>query len=348
MLSAIELPRFTFPGKDALAGPPATIRDVARAANLSVASVSRALNGRDNVHPETRKRVLAAVTSLGYTPNAAARSLSTAKSHAIGVVLPDLHGEYFGELVRGMDAAASERGYLLLLSNMHADSALASQAMGAMRGRVDGLIVMAPQIGASDLERALPAGLRAVLVNSPDEAGYSAIRVDNRGAVRAMIAHLLDAGRRSIVHLAGMQDNLDGAERRDAYLAAMAQLAPDLPVRVLEGDFSEASGERLVANLLADGAAFDAVFAANDMMALGAMMALRDAGIEVPGKVAVAGCDDVPLARYLSLTTIRCDMVGMGARAVARLIDEMHDKTSEPMTQLIEPELVVRGTTGRG
>lgn len=348
MLSAIGLRAFTFLGKDTLADPPATIRDVARAANLSVASVSRVLNSHDNVHPDTRMRVLKAVQSLGYTPNAAARSLSTAKTHAIGVVLPDLHGEYFGELVRGMDMAASERGYLLLLSNMHADSALASQAMGAMRGRVDGLIVMAPQIAAGALEKALPTGLRSVLVNSPTEEGHSAIRVDNRGGVKAMIAHLLDSGRTNIVHLAGMPDNLDGAERRDAYLAAMAELAPGLPVRVLEGDFSEASGERLVAGLLAEGARFDAIFAANDMMALGALLALRAAGVDVPGKVAVAGYDDVPLARYLSLTTIRCDMAGMGAKAVTRLIDEIQDKTSEPAIELLEPELVVRGTTGRG
>jgi LacI family transcriptional regulator len=163
-----------------------------------------------------------------------------------------------------------------------------------------------------------------------------------------MIAQLLASGRTNIVHLAGMPDNLDGAERRDAYLAAMAELAPGLPVRVLEGDFSEASGERLVAGLLAEGARFDAIFAANDMMALGALLALRAAGVDVPGKVAVAGYDDVPLARYLSLTTIRCDMAGMGAIAVTRLIDEIQDKTSEPAIELLEPELVVRGTTGRG
>lgn len=329
-----------------MAQQPATIRDVARAANLSVASVSRALNGHDNVHPDTRTRVLAAAKALGYTPNAAARSLSTSKTHAIGVALPDLHGEYFGELVRGMDMAASARGYLLLLSNVHADSALASQAMSAMRGRVDGLIVMAPQIAAGDLERALPAGLRAVLINSPAEPGYSALRIDNHCGVKAMIAHLLETGRTRIVHLAGMRDNLDGAEREDAYRAAMAELAPDLPVRVLEGDFSEASGEALVSDMLASGKGFDAIFAANDMMALGAMMALREAGVDVPGQVAVAGYDDVPLARYLSLSTIRCDMAGMGAKAVTQLIEEIQNKTVAPTIQFLEPELVIRGTTG--
>ena len=160
---------------------PATIRDVARVSELSVASVSRVLNGHNNVHPDTRQKVLDAMQALGYSPNAAARSLSTAKAHAIGVVLPDLHGEFFSELMRGMDQAASKRGYMLLMSNMHADSLLAGQAMGAMRGRVDGLIVMAPQLSAQDLARTLPIGLPAVLINSPDDAGHHNLRIDNRG-----------------------------------------------------------------------------------------------------------------------------------------------------------------------
>lgn len=331
-----------------MAGQPATIRDVARAAELSVASVSRVLNGFANVHPDTRKRVLEAVTALGYVPNAAARSLSTARTQAIGVVLPDLYGEFFSELVRGMDKAASARGYMLLLANIHADSALAGQAMGAMRGRVDGLVVMAPQIAAKDLETALPAGIPAVLINSLAKSGQHAIKVDNRAGVRAMVEHLLASGRKHIVHVSGPTDNVDGAERRAAFLEAMADLAPSLEARMIEGDFSEESGERAVKDLLAEGATFDAVFAANDMMALGVLVALRAAGIAVPADVAVAGCDDVPLARYLSLSTIRCDMVGMGEQAIARLLDQIEKKPHEPEIDLITPELVVRETTGRG
>lgn len=331
-----------------LANSPATIRDVARVAKLSVASVSRVLNGHSNVHPDTRQRVLDAVNLLGYAPNAAARSLSTARTHAIGVVLPDLYGEFFGELVRGMDRVASERGYLLLLSNMHADSTLAGQAMGAMRGRVDGLIVMAPQIAARDLEKALPVGIPTVLVNSPEEGGLHALKVDNHKGVRAMVSHLLQTGRKHIIHLAGIVGNIDGAERKQAYLDAMADLAPDLPVRVLDGDFTEASGEALVAELLAEDARFDAIFAANDMMALGVLLALREARIDVPGQVAVAGYDDVPLARYLSLSTVRCDMVGMGALAIERLVDEIEKKGTGPALELLEPELIVRTTTVNG
>src|SRR6478735_1411005 len=134
----------------------ATIRDVARRAQLSVATVSRALNGFENVSDEARERIASAVQELGYVPHAGARSLSLARAHAIGVVLPDLHGEFFSECVRGMDREARRRGYLLLLSNMHDDSEQAAVALRAMRGRVDGLLVMAPHIPLGSLERALP------------------------------------------------------------------------------------------------------------------------------------------------------------------------------------------------
>lgn len=323
----------------------ATIRDVARVAGLSVASISRVLNGHNHVHPDTRKKVLDAMNALGYVPNAAARSLSTAKSHAIGVVLPDLHGEFFSELVRGMDKVASERGYLLLLSTMHADSVLAGQAMGAMRGRVDGLIVMAPQLAKVDLARTLPAGLPAVLVNSPDVTAHHNLRIDNRGGVMLMVRHLISNGRRNIVHLSGVFDNLDAMERAQAFREAISTFAPEIPIRILEGDFSDESGERLVQQLLAEGTEFDAIFAANDMMALGALQALRTVGVRVPGQVAVAGFDDVPLARYLGLSTMRVDIAGTGERAVNRLLDELEEKSSAPNVERLTPTLIARATT---
>ena len=334
-------------GIRALTQNPPTIRDVARVVGLSVASVSRAMNGHTNVHPDTKARVIEAARQLGYTPNAAARSLSTSRSNAIGVVLPDLHGEFFSELVRGMDKAASEHGYLLLLSNMHADSALAGQAMNAMRGRVDGLIVMAPQLGEDELDVALPGGMPAVLVNSPHKAGRHALRVDNAQGAKAMGAHLLETGRQRIVHIAGIAGNCDADERRQGYLDAMGELAPQLPVSVFEGDFSEDSGVLAVRALIASGQCFDAIFAANDMIALGAMTALAEAGIDVPGQVAVAGFDDVPLARYLKLTTMRVDMAGIGADAVARLVGELSRKAGPAGIDSVKPQLLIRATTAK-
>ncbi len=329
----------------------ATIRDVARHADVSVASVSRALNGHSNVHPDTRARVLASAKSLGYVPHAGARSLSMARTHAIGVILPDLHGEFFSEIVRGMDRETGGRGYHLLLSNMHADAELAAQAMRSMRGRVDGLIVMAPQIDAAGLDEALPGGIPAMLINSHDNGTRPAMRVDNHAGIDAVVRHLTAAGRRALVHVAGPAGNIDARERREGFVAAMARHAPGQPVRIVEGNFREEAGERAVATLLDEGGTLDGIVAANDMMALGALQALKDAGIDVPDAVAVTGFDDVPLARYLGLTTVRVHLADMGARAVARLIDALEgdgpDAPDTNETELVTPELVVRASTVR-
>lgn len=321
----------------------ATIRDVARRAEVSVASVSRALNGHSNVHADTRARVAAAAEALGYVPHAGARSLSMARTHAIGVVLPDLHGEFFSEIVRGMDREAHAEGYQLLLSNMHADIALAGQAMRAMRGRVDGLIVMAPQVDPVRLGESLPRDVPTVLVHSPDGTGRHAMRADGRGGAETMVRHLLDTGRRRIVHIAGPRDNIDGQERLAGFRAAAGDAA-----LVIDGDFSEDAGERAVRALIDGGTAFDAIFAANDMMAIGALAALRERGIAVPGRIAVAGFDDIPVARHLSLTTMRVRIAELGARALARLVTELAGTAPVAATELVTAELVVRATTGIG
>ena len=327
-----------------------TIRDVARLAGFSVASVSRVLNESGKVTPETRESVLKAVNALGYSPNLAARSLSTARSQAIGVVLPDMHGEFFSELVRGMDRAASEHGYLLLLSNIHADPQMADQALAAMRGRVDGVILMAPQLAENERERALPRGLPAVLINSPGNQGHHALRIDNAGGVTAMVQHLLDSGRRTIVHFAGPRQNFDALERQQAYRDAMAELAPDLPVRVFEGTFDEASGAALARRLIDEGLPVDAILAGNDMMALGAMFTLRNAGVAVPDRVAVAGFDNVPLAHYLDLSTVSVDIVGLGTRAIELLLETMNadgaNGDGQPhRTELSKTRLIPRAST---
>jgi LacI family transcriptional regulator len=322
----------------------ATIRDVARRAEVSVASVSRALNGLNNVRAETRERVIAAAAELGYVPHAGARSLSLARAHAIGVVLPDLHGEFFSECVRGMDREASRRGYLLLLSNMHDDSDQAAVALRTMRGRVDGLLVMAPHIAADALARSLPAALPAVLINcAGDVENRPGIRFDNKAGADLMVDHLVENGFRHIVHVAGPEGNIDAVERAQGYRAAM--LRHGLTARVIAGDFTEEAGEAAAREILAGGEPCDAVFAANDMMAIGLLHALRGAGKDVPGEIAVAGFDDVPLARYLALTTVRVRIAEIGARAVAKLIDMLDSRDADRSNELTTPELVARATT---
>jgi LacI family transcriptional regulator len=320
----------------------ATIRDVARRAEVSVASVSRALNNLANVHPDTRARVLAAAKELGYVPHAGARSLRLARTHAIGVVLPDLHGEFFSELVRGLDREASARGYHLLLSNIHADHDHATKALRTMHGRVDGLVVMAPYAGSVAIEDLLPPTLPTVMINTPRAHDGVSLRIDNRAGAEAMARHLAALGRKRIVHITGPDGNTDAQERLDGFRAALPK---DIDLVVVPGDFTEPSGEAAIARLHDDGVAFDAVFAGNDLMAVGVLRALHQTGRAVPQDVAVCGFDDVPLAGYLSLTTIRVHMTAVGARAAARLIDALEGCDTGAADEWITPELVVRATT---
>jgi LacI family transcriptional regulator len=323
--------------------PDATIRDVAQRAQVSVASVSRVLNGLGNVSDQTRTRVTDAVRALGYVPHAGARSLSLSRTNAIGVVLPDLHGEFFSEIMRGMDREASARGYLLLLSNMHAGGDQSHGALRAMRGRVDGLLVMAPHLAEQEIAAALPAGLPTVLINTRGHAGgHPSMRLDNAAGVQAVVAHLASLGRRRLVHVAGPRDNVDAQERAAACRKAAA--AAGLSLEIVQGSFEEQYGDAAISALLAAGHDFDAVFAANDMMALGAIQALKRAGRSVPGEVAVVGFDDIPLARLLGLTTVRVRIAELGQRSLDRLI-AMLEGGSDTGDEFHAPELVVRATT---
>lgn len=324
----------------------ATIRDVARQAQLSVASVSRALNGHKSVRPETRARIVAVANQLGYVPHAGARSLSMARSNAIGVVLPDLHGEFFSEIVRGMDREATRNGLQLLLSNMHPDPVQAAQVLRAMHGRVDGLLIMCPQMQSDEWVASLPRGLPTIFLNAAGAIpGRPSLQIDNRAGAAVIARHFAELGRRSIVHIAGPERNGDARERRVGFEAAMAQHAPDARIMVLFGDFKEESGRAAAEQILARGIEVDAVFAANDMMAVGCLQALSAAGVRVPEDVAVAGFDDVPIARYLDLTTARIGIADMGARAVVRLIEWIAGTSQDAAIEMYTPELVVRGTT---
>ncbi|MEP7130075.1 MAG: LacI family DNA-binding transcriptional regulator [Sphingomicrobium sp.] len=321
----------------------ATIRDVARRAQVSVASVSRALNGLENVSERTRAKVADAVRDLGYVPHAGARSLSLARSNAIGVVLPDLYGEFFSEIVRGMDREASRTGYLLLLSNMHGRKEQAVTALHAMRGRVDGLIVMAPHLSEAELGQALPAGFPVVLINTrSEENGRPAIHLDNAVGVSAVVEHLAAMGRTRLVHIAGPAGNLDAQERAEAFRRSCAEHGVDC--EVVQGDFTEESGSAAIDALLSSGRDFDAVFAANDNMALGALQVLRAAGKRVPEDVAVAGFDDIPLAKLVGLTTVRVNIAELGQRALERLLGILADGGGEG-EEMHAPELVVRATS---
>src|SRR6476469_6852606 len=296
-------------------GDAVTIKDVARRANVSVATVSRALNGHHNVAAAVRERVLGIARELQYSPHHAARSLSSRRTHTIGVVLPDLHGEFFSELIRGIDGVARERGLHLLVSSCHGHPEEQGEALRAMRGRVDGLLVMSPFVDdAGFLRDFLTPALPTVFVNSPvAEPGHRVLGIDHYGGAREMMRHLVECGYRRIAFIAGPEDNADARERLRGYHDALADI-PGATPWVLPGDFDEGSGHQAGRRLLAAAQRPDAVFAANDMMALGCLFAFSEAGLRVPGDIAVAGFDDIPLARYVhpSLTTIAVDIAELG------------------------------------
>ena len=324
---------------------PATIRDVAERAAVSVASVSRVLTGAGAVTEATRARVMAAVTELKYVPHSGARSLSTSKTHTVGVILPDLFGEFFSELIRGMDLAARALGYHLIVSSSHDDADEASAAIRSMRGRVDGLIVLSPHLDAANLAASLAGSTPILLMNGgANDAGRPSIVVDNHGGAVRAVEHLVAIGRRRIAHIAGPAGNLEAEARLAGYLEAMA--AAGLPTTVVDGEFSQASGHRAGVELAARAERPDAVFAANDNMAVGAMLALQDAGLRVPEDVAMVGFDDVPLASLVrpGLTTLRIEIAETGRRALERLVSFMNSagEAAAAACEVVRPELVVR------
>ncbi len=330
-----------------------TIKDVARAANVSVASVSRALNGRSNVTDDTRKLVIETARSLRYIPHSGARSLSTSRTDTIGVVLPDLYGEFFSELIRGIDVAARRRGLHLLVSSSHGDAAEAAVALRSMSGRVDGLIIMSPHVDASFLAENLPEVLPIVLLNTQVTGHeYSSLAVDNYGGAAAMVQHLVEMGHRRVMMIAGPENNFEAEERLRGYRETLARLVPTFDpqdVTVLRGDFTEESGYRAGYQLQALKRLPDAVFAANDMMAIGCLFALNEAGLQVPRDIALVGFDDIPTARFITppLTTVRVRMTDMGSRALECLAFQIENpEGTRNSVQVLQTELVVRRSCG--
>jgi LacI family transcriptional regulator len=328
---------------------PSTIKDVARVAGVSVATVSRAMNGADNVLPETKARILAIAKQLRFTPSGAARSLITRRTDTIGALLPDLHGEYFSELIRGIDQAARARGLHLLVSSSHGDSDEAAAALRAMNGRVDGLLVMSPHADADFLSHNLPGSLPAVLINTGiDLPGHAMFEVDNFGGAKAMTRHLAAAGRKRIAFISGPDGNHEAAERLRGYRAGLPVNVREM---VLAGDFTQESGWSAGRRVAQSKPRIDAVFAANDMMAIGCLAALGEAGLRVPEDVALAGFDDIPMARYVapSLTTIRVPIAALGAAALEALTKTLEaPKEQAASTTILPVELVIRTSCGTG
>jgi LacI family transcriptional regulator len=335
----------------------ATIRDVAREAGVSIATVSRVFNGSTRVREDTRLRVWAAATGLDYWPNGAARSLTTNRTHTIGVLLPDLYGEFFSEVIRGIDQAAHREGSQILtsISRSDADTLIASARM--MQGRTDGLIVMAADESCAVAIERIRRRFPIVLLNphAPVD-GCCSVSISNREGAFAVVDHLVRMGHTRIATITGPAGNVDADERLRGYRDALQRSGLETdPALELTGEFTESSGYRAAREILQLRPLPTAVFAANDYMALGLLSALREAGLRVPGDMALAGFDDIEISRYLDppLTTAHVDAHQLGSRAVRLLISHMRTPGRVGGThEFLPATLVVRSScakdAGRG
>jgi LacI family transcriptional regulator len=328
-----------------------TIKEIAKKAGVSIATVSRVLNDSNLVHDDTKKIVMEAARELRYSPNIAARSLSRSKTDTLGVLLPDLYGEFFSEVLRGMDATARRSHYHLFISSSHNSKAEIEAALRVMNGRVDGLIIMSPHIDAVSLNSNLPLALPVVLLNCYVEGGdFDAININNYQGAYQAVRHLASHGHKRIAIIKGTDKNIDAQERLRGYREAVRDAGAEYsPLYELEGDFSEASAYEAAVRLLKLDPRPTALFASNDAMAIAALSALRALNVSVPADVALAGFDDIPISTYVtpSLTTVRVGISQLGALAVKRLLDAIHKRKDHEKHQLVlNAELVIRESCG--
>ena len=328
----------------------ATIKDVAREASVSVATVSRVFSGASVVREDTAQRIREVAAALRYSPHTGARSLITNRTNTLGVLLPDLYGEFFSELIHGIDLTARQSGYHILVSRSWEGRTEIEEAMRAMRGRVDGVLLMSPDVRADTLLN-VPANLPVVLLCSPCR-GYEvdAVTIQNSQGARNMVAHLISIGHRRIAIIKGSEGNFDAAERLRGYRSALRSggIAAD-PELERDGDFTEAGGFAAAQALLAMKERPTAVFAANDSMAIGALSAFRQAGVRVPDEVAIAGFDDIPLCNYMDppLSSVRVHIADLGAKAVDVLLHAItHKNDHVRRRERMATELVIRRSTG--
>ena len=322
--------------------------DVAVLAGVSHQTVSRVLNDHPSVRPETRRRVLEAIDSLGYRRNSAARTLVTRRSGTIGVITPG--SALFGptSTLIAIEEAARDSGLFVSVATVrHWDDEEVRTALDHFMDQgVDGAVVIAPQDDAREAVRAYDPRIPVVMVGSHDvPAGrVHAVAVDQYAGARAAVRHLLDLGHRDVVHLAGPQSWIDARERRLGWFDELSS-SGIVPRGPIDGDWSAETGYRVGLGL-ADGLLPSAVFAANDQLALGLLHAFAERGVRVPDDVSVVGFDDVDGSAHFvpPLTTVRQDFGALGRRCLGVLRAALADQ--EAGAEAIPPRLVVRSSTG--
>jgi LacI family transcriptional regulator len=337
-----------------------TIREVAKLSGVSVSTVSRVFNGYGDVSAATRERVMATARSLDYAPSAAARTLVRRRSQLIGVVLftghehPDIGHPFFQDVLVGLKHGIGSRGYDVLLFATEQPGSGGDGAHSYLRRarhhHVDGIVLMGVDPGDPEVAKLLEADIPLIGVDL-DMSGPTATHVasDNVGGARLAVRHLYGLGHRRIATIAGPQDRKPGVDRLVGFRAEVQALGLEGRPEYEEiGDFYMESGESSMRSLLALPEPPTAVFAAADLMAVGAIKTAREAGLRVPGDLAVVGFDDIQLASLLDppLTTIRQDKVGLGRAAARALVEQIENPETTPAALTLPVELVVRASCG--
>ena len=331
-----------------------TMKRIAAELGVSVTTVSKVLNGQPDIGEVTRARVMAKVEKLGYRPNAVARSLSLRRTHTLGVVIPDLMHSFFVEIVAGIESVTSAQGYGLLLCSSGEDRRKERAELDMLRARqVDGIVLASAHVsGNTDiLKELVAANCALVMIDRDDHPKVPCHRVvtDDTAVGCLATAHLADRGRRRIAHIGG-PPIVHARRREEGYRGALraAGLAFD-PGLVIRAGFMEADGYRAMQQLLALRPPVDAVFAANDPTAIGAMKAIWDAGRRVPDDIAVVGAGDVAHGDLLRvpLTTVAWSKEALGRRAAELLLGQIEAQAGGPFQRtVIQPTLVVRESSG--
>jgi LacI family transcriptional regulator len=329
---------------------PPTIADVAQKAKVSIATVSRVLNGTTPVDVEKADRVRLAMEELQFVPRHAARVLASKRTNTIGLLLPEISGAFFPPMLKGIEAGAHEAGYDLLIHSTKQEGP-SRRPLG--EHNTDGLLIFTDGLEHRELHRLYNMNFPLVLLHQspPDSLNIPVIAIENKEGAAMLVNHLIEAhGRHQIVFLRGPEGHEDSGWRERGYREALeAHGIPFDAKLIASGGFDDEEAFATVQQLLSEGIQFDAIFAGDDDSALGALRALKMSGRLTPDEVAVVGFDDVPFARYLSpaLTTVRAPIEAVGREAVRQLARLMNGQPAEALT-LMRTELVVRESCGCG
>ena len=330
-----------------------SIADVADLAKVSISTVSRVINGHNIVNETTRKRVESAIAKLGYRPNVFARGLMINRSNILSLVLPDLHGEFYSEIIRGANLRARESGIHLMVSSLTSDDLnriVISTLCG--NGLADGVVVMISESAAQSREFLDRVSVPLVILNTDAaSSNRDCVTIDQREGAELLMDHLLsDSTLQRVVFVGGAKTNIDSKVRFSVYQQKMADAGRTIGAGdVFHLDFQYDSAFALATEKIHDWASRDCcVFAANDEMAAGIMHACIAAGVTIPADLRVVGFDDTRLARLVkpSLTTVRVPMAEMGAAAIESLTKRIENQDAPFSKVTLRPELVVRDSCG--